>query len=145
MYNAQRNIGIEPYNDDFLIFDELSGRYIITEEGLKRKGMLLRTRLERYPGVDPTTVINAFCEAAANLVYTYIHNFAVSPHAIDEFIAHSAEARRAIFNAEAEEAKYVYYNGDLTLSIKEEERRNYMSPTAAAILQNAGLTYAGGW
>ena len=136
---------IQPYNDDYLIYDELLERYVITEEGLKRKGMFLRARLERYPAVDANTVITAFCEAAANLVYTYLHNFAVSPHTLDEYIAHSKEARMAIFNAEAEQAKYVYYNGDLTLSIKEEERRNYMSPTAAAILQNAGLTYAGGW
>lgn len=136
---------IEPYNDDFLIFDELSGRYVITEEGLKRKGIFLRERLERYPAVDATTVINAFCESVANLVYTFLHTYSVYPCALDEFIAHSTEARRAIFNAEAEQAKYVYFNGDLTLSIKEEERRNYMSPTAAAILQNAGLTYSGGY
>ncbi len=145
MYNAQRNNYIELYNDDFLVFDEYSGRYIITEEGLKRKGMYLRQRFERHPGVDTTGIINEFCETVANLVYTYIHDFAKFPPALDEYIAHSKEARMAIFNAEAEQAKYVYYNGDLTLSIKEEERRNYMSPTAAAILQNAGLTYAGGW
>lgn len=145
MYNAQRNTRIEPYNDDFLVFDEYSGRYIITEEGLKRKGMFLRPRLERYPAVDANTVITAFCELAAEHIYTYLHTFSVAPHALDEYIAHSKDARMAIFNAEAKQAKFVYYNGDLTLSIKEEERRNYMSPTAAAILQNAGLTYSGGW
>ena len=135
---------IQPYNDDYLIYDELLERYVITEEGLKRKGMFLRARLERYPAVDANTVITAFCELAAEHIYTYLHAFSVAPHALDEYIAHSKDARMAIFRAEAEQAKYIYKNGDLTMAMKDEERRNYMSPIAAAILQNAGLTYAGG-
>lgn len=135
---------IEPYNDDFLIYDELSGMYVITEEGLKRKGIFLRARLERYRGIDCTVVINAFCEAVATLVYTFLDDYAVSPCAVNHYISHSRDIRKVIFNAQAEQAKYVFYNGDLTLSAKEDERRNYMSPLAASILHNAGLTYAGG-
>lgn len=142
MNNSQKNT---PYNDDFLIYDELSGRYVITEEGLKRRGIFLRARLERHTSVDPTFVINAFCEAVANHVYTYMNDHTANPYRLAEVIAGNADLRGVIFRAQAEQAKFVYFNGDQTLSVKPEERLNYISPLAAAALRNAGLLYAGGY
>ena len=134
-----------PYNDDFMTYDELSGRYIITEAGLKRKGIFLRARLERYRGIDCTVVINAFCETVANHVYTYMNDHSANPYRLAEVISGRADLRSVIFRAQAVQAKFVYFNGDQTLSIKAEERTNYIAPLAAAALRDAGLLYAGGY
>lgn len=142
MNNAQYGT---PFNDDFLVYDEVSGRYVITEAGLERKGLFLRTRLERYGVEFASVVINAYCETVANHVYTYISNYSVDPCRLSAAIAQNPELRRVIYNAQAEQAKFVYFNGDQTLSIKPEERMNYISPLASSALSNAGLTYAGGY
>lgn len=142
MHNTQYT---EPFSDDFLAYDEYSGRYIITERGLERKGIFLRSRVERYNVEYAPLVINAYCETVANHVYTYIASFSVNPSAVEHAIAHNRELRRVIYNAQAEQAKYVYFNGDATLSIKPEERNNYLGKAAADLLMNAGLTYAGGY
>ena len=135
----------EPFNDDFLVFDEVSGRYIITERGLEKKGIFLRSRIERFNVEYASIVINAYCETVANHIYTYISDFAVDPCRLAAVIAHSPALRRVIYNAQAEQAKFVYFNGDQTLSVKPEERTNYIAPLAAAALTNAHLTYAGGY
>lgn len=142
MNNTQTNA---PFSDDFLRYDEISGRYVITEKGLIRKGIFLRSRIERFNTEYASIVIDAYCETVANHIYTYISNFAVDPCRLAALIARNAELRRVIFNAQAEQAKFVYFNGDATLSIKPEERSNYIAPLAAAALTNAGLTYAGGY
>ena len=133
-----------PYSDDFMTYNETSGRYVITEDALKSKGIYLRPRLERYRTHDVTGIINAFCDQASLHVYTYIHQFSVDMR-IDRLIAMCSEYRRAVYTAMLEQAKYIYFNGDQTLSVKPEERSQYMAPLAAAVLRDAGLLYAGGY
>lgn len=135
----------EPFNDDYLTYDDVSGRYIITERGLEKKGIFLRTRIERFNVEYASIVIDAYCETVAAHVYNYISSFAVNPYGLAETIAHDPNLRRVIYNAQAEQAKYVYFNGDATLSNKPEERNNYLGKGAVDILTNAGLTYAGGY
>lgn len=134
-----------PISDDYMIFDEVSGRYIITERGLESKGIFLRARIERYNANYASVVISSFCEAVANHVYTYMYDHSANPHRLAEVIAGNAGLRRVIFRAELEQAKFVYFNGDQTLSVKAEERVNYISPLAAAALRDAGLLYSGGF
>ena len=133
-----------PYSDDLMRFNETSGRYVITEEALKSKGIYLRTRLERYRTQDMSAIINAFCDQASLHVYTYIHQYSVDIR-IDRLIAMCSEYRPIVYNAMIEQAKYIYFNGDQTLSAKPEERQQYIAPLAAAVLRDAGLLYAGGY
>ena len=135
----------EPYSDNNLKYDEESGRYIITEDGLTSKGIYLRSRIDRYGGEYADTIISSFCEVVSTHVYNYIMNFATNPEHLEYAIAHNKKLRRVIYNAQAEQAKYVFFNGDTTLSNKAEERQNYMGKIAADILSNAGLTYSGGF
>jgi hypothetical protein len=135
----------EPFNDDFLVYDETSGRYVITERGLEKKGIFLRSRIERFNTEYASIVISAYCETVANHIYTYMSDFAVNPCQLAAMIAHDPNYRRVMYNAQAEQAKFVYFNGDATLSIKPDERTHYIAPLAASALTNAGLTYAGGY
>lgn len=142
-----------PYSDDLMTYDTRRGRYIITEAALEYGGVFLRHRLERSRGaVDITAVINGVCRTASTHIYNYIHKFNDDNSRQDELIAKAPSLRNIIFEAMLEQAKYIIFKGDRTLSSDPEEQKNYIHPTAALTLTEAvrelggrNILYSGRW
>lgn len=116
---------IDPYSDDYMRYDEITGRYILTEKALlERVGINLRARLARGSTVAPETVIENFNITVSDMIYEYIHEFNVDNARQDCLIAHIPTLRKIIFDAMKYQAIYVSAVGNLYLSAKAEEREN---------------------
>lgn len=119
---------MQPYTDDLMRWDEATGRYYLTETALIRQGVDLRARLGRSP--SPEYVVNGLLNRATALVYGYIHAHNMNTLEQDRLIAETPSMRDIIYNALLAQALYIIYNGDLSISVKPEERENYMDNTA---------------
>lgn len=113
---------MNPYTDDLMRWDESTGRYYLTETALIRQGIDLRSRLGRSP--SPEYVINGLLTRTTALVYGYIHEHNINTQKQDALIAETPSMRDIIYNALLAQAVYVVYNGDLSISVKPEEREN---------------------
>lgn len=132
-----------PYSDEYMIYDQMRGRYILTESALESEGIYLRARLSRSPMINVTNVISGFCRTVSTHVYNYVHQFARNVVLQDKYIAEDPCMRIIIYNAMIEQAKHVIANGDLSLSADENRRRAYFSPSAASLIIDSGLAYTG--
>ena len=119
---------MKPYTDDLMRWDDATGRYYLTETALIRQGIDLRSRLGR--SASPEYVINGLLNRTTALVYGYIHGHNINTQKQDALIAETPSMRDIIYNALLAQAVYVVYNGDLSISVKPEERENYMDITA---------------
>ena len=119
---------MKPYTDDLMRWDDATGRYYLTETALIRQGVDLRARLGRSP--SPEYVVNGLLNRATALVYGYIHAHNMNTLEQDRLIAETPSMRDIIYNALLAQALYIIYNGDLSISVKPEERENYMDNTA---------------
>ena len=119
---------MKPYTDDLMRWDDATGRYYLTETALIRQGVDLRARLGRSP--SPEYVINGLLNRTTALVYGYIHGHNINTQKQDVLIAETTSMRDIIYNALLAQALYIIYNGDLSISVKPEERENYMDITA---------------
>ena len=119
---------MKPYTDDLMRWDDATGRYYLTETALIRQGIDLRSRLGR--STSPEYVINGLLNRTTALVYGYIHGHNINTQKQDSLIAETPSMRDIIYNALLAQALYIIYNGDLSISVKPEERENYMDITA---------------
>ena len=140
---------ISPYTDDMMRYDQLSERYILTEQALVMNGTDLRARLTFNRTIDPTTVINRVLSRTSEMIYNYIHSFNSDNRRQDELIAHIPSLRSIIYNAMLAQAEYFIMNGDLSRSPDPEKRILAIDPTAKEYLNTVvreigiPITYAG--
>ena len=130
-------------------YDQLSERYILTEQALVMNGTDLRARLTFNRTIDPTTVINRVLSRTSEMIYNYIHSFNSDNRRQDELIAHIPSLRSIIYNAMLAQAEYFIMNGDLSRSPDPEKRMLAIDPTAKEYLNTVvreigiPITYAG--
>jgi hypothetical protein len=142
---------ILPYSDELLIWDDASQKYYLTEESLIREGIDIRGRLARNKANSPEYVLNGFIKRVTSVVYAFIHKGQSRTDLQDYFIAVCPSLREKIRLALTNQALYMVRQGDLLLSIHEEERRNNMDSVAVDILNtkveeiNNPITYKGEW
>ena len=142
-------MNIQPYTDERLRWDDYENRYYLTEKALINIGIDIRSRLAFNKVSSPEYIINGFLDDLTDLVYNYIHKFSTNNECQDFTIAHCEEARKIIFRALKTQAKYVLLNGNLTLSVHEEERKAAISSEVTEILNTiitelgASLLYTG--
>lgn len=148
---TENTIKVFPYSDDYMRFDELSGRYILTEAALEAEGIFLRARLSRSPMINADAVIGGLCKTATNHVYNYVHKFSNDNYRQDVYLAKIPSLRPIIYNALVEQVKYIYFGGDRTLSKDKDEQALYMAPLAVDALNTtvpelgASILYTGGY
>lgn len=123
-----------PFNTETMIFDKASYQYILTEEALRQQGVDLRNRLARTRASSPEYIINGILTTVSDMIYNYIHGFSVHNNCQDDIIATFEGARRIIERAMLKQALYVIANGNLNLSVDDNERSKAMSPEAVSIL-----------
>lgn len=123
-----------PYNDDFMVYNERTNHYVLTEEALIDAGYDLRSQITNAGVINPEKVINGFLKTVSDMVYAYIHRFSARNSFQDNLIATVPDLRPIIYEAMKYQAVYVYFNGNLTLSVKREERENAFDMTCIDIL-----------
>lgn len=144
-------MNITPQSDELVIFDELTGQYILTEEATLRDGMQLRARLSRKRDVDPTSIINALCRRVSNIIYNYLHKYSLNNMRQNMIIAQNAECKQIVYRAMLEQLAYLLMNGDLSRSVDIDKRRIAVDQSAKETLDTVipslgvPLTYQGVW
>lgn len=123
-----------PYSDDFMIYDEQSNRYVLTEQAMIDWGFALREQVEGAGVVNPELALKGFFRVVSDTVYAFIHRYSMRNQFQDEQIACNPELRPIIYRAMIYQAMYMYYNGNLSLSTKPEERNNAIDMTCQDIL-----------
>lgn len=125
---------VYPYDDDFMVFDEITGQYVITEKALLSRGIDLRARLAATSTVSPEAVIDTVTHTASEMIYQYIHAFNIDNEAQDAIIAKVPSMRGIIYRALLYQAVYICNVGNLYLSTKADERAMAIDELAKGVL-----------
>jgi hypothetical protein len=140
-----------PYNDTLMTYNELTGRYVLTEFALTSNGTYLRQRLSYNKTIDATGVINRVLFRVSEMIYGYIHTFNNENKTQDELIAKVPSLRNIIYQAMLCQAEYYIARGDLSRSPDANLRKLAIDVSAKEILnstvQELGvpITFAGGF
>ena len=125
---------IEPYNDDYMIFNKLTGRYVLIEQAFIDFGYDIRSQIISGGMTSPEQIIKGFFRTVSDIVYGYIHKFSADNLRQDRFIATLPSLRPIIMQAMLYQAAFVYLNGNLLLSTKPEERERAIDETCIETL-----------
>ena len=61
-------------SDDYLVFDELTGHYVLTEKSLiDNVGFNIRARMGEGALVNPEVAIKNFTQTVSDMIYQFIH------------------------------------------------------------------------
>jgi len=136
-------------NDNYMIFDELTNQYKLTEKAILRMGIDLRSRLAERKAPNPEMIIERFLDDVSTTIYAYIHDCNINNERQDWLIRHTESGREYVYRAMLQQAPYLLKNGNLLYSVKPEERAVAVIDSAKAILSRPlretgrALTYAG--
>ena len=122
---------IFPYDDEYMIFDELTGRYVLTEKYITDVlAVDLDTRITERTTINPQGMKKQLLRLASNHVYNFIHEHNVDNMRHDCFIAKVPSLRKIIMQAMGEQFIYILQNGDLSRSFSASERRLWFDTQA---------------
>lgn len=126
---------IQPYSDDYMVWDETTQHYVLTEKALmERVGLNLRARIGDRSLITPEIAIKSFNTTVSDMIYQFIHEHNINNAAQDRLIATVPEIRRIIQRAMELQALYVSVQGNLYLSTKPEERAAAIDYMAQSVL-----------
>ena len=121
---------IQPYNTDYMTFDENTGRYVLTTKAvLDQLGIDLNVLAK-----DNGNGVNAFLNRVSMLTYKKMQEYGFEDGQ-DRIIATTETGRKIIQEAMIEQCFYVKSVGDLSLSTKKEERALYASDSLECIFE----------
>ncbi len=134
----------QPYNDDYMNFDELSGHYVLTEKAIiERCAVDIRARLSAGKAVNPEAVINKLCRTVSDMIYGFIHTYSIHTERQDFVIAHNPQMRAVVQRAMEYQMDFFLANGDLFLSVVDSEQGKEINRMSQGILLDSGICYAG--
>lgn len=124
-----------PYDDDYMVFNPRTQRYVLTEKALLDDGVDLRARFSATGAVTPEASVNKILRTGSDMIYNYIHVNTGDNMRVDRFIATLPSLRNIIYNALLYQTEYVATVGNLYLSTDEKEREKAMDKLALGWLQ----------
>lgn len=128
----------QPYSDDYMIWDENTKHYVLTEKALIEKvGLNLRARMGERSLITPEVAIQSFNTTVSDMIYQFIHEHNIDNARQDMLIATITDLRGIIQRAMELQAVYVSVQGNLYLSTKPEERAVAIDYLAKSVLGTA--------
>lgn len=141
---------IQPYSDEFMIYDEKSKRYVLTEKCITTEiSSNILSEISTFGATSPQSELNNLLKKVSRQVYGYIFKF--NDMKIQEYlINHYESAREIVKQAMIEQFSYIYSVGLLRNSDDKAKQELYFSEDAKDILLNytvdglgLPLTYGG--
>lgn len=124
-----------PLSDEYMVFDMLKYRYVLTAKCLLDKtGINLTARLTTKGTANPQAAIGGWLDRISVLTYRFIDAHAIDPELRNHIIANAPSARPLMQEAMLAQGLYVLTNGDLSLSPELEKRALWFDETAKNIL-----------
>lgn len=112
-----------------------TNQYELEEADLVAMGIQLRERLATRRAVNPDMIISTLLSRNSEMVYAYIHSFSVHNYQQDNVFLRYESARRILFRALRSQIVHILNVGDLTNSVKQEERENAVNIVTKRILE----------
>lgn len=124
-----------PKSDEYMRYDFKTHRYVLTLKYVTDVlGIDLQSRINSNGAVNGQAIINRVLNTASVHVYNYVFEHNINKRAQEWIIAKCPSAREIVMQAMGEQLAYILTVGDLTRSMKESERMNYMDMQAKSIL-----------
>ena len=112
-----------PYNDEYMVFDEESNRYVLTSKyAFQKLGIDLEGSIKQRGGVNSSILVNHFLEEISDDIYNYIHKYNINTARQDYLIAKMPSLRNIIQKAMGQQLLYSRLNGMLGYSVEKEKR-----------------------
>lgn len=108
---------IQPYTDDYMLWDEEQHMYILREQAMIEKGIDIRGRLNKLNTVSPEYVLNNIFQTVADQIYGFIHSHSQDNKRQDVVIATTPSVRNIIKKAMVQQCTYYLEKGNLARSV----------------------------
>jgi hypothetical protein len=118
-----------PYSDDYIKYDFVAHRYILTE-----KDVTDNLGIDIFKRLKNKNVINSVLNQVSLQVYNYIHQFNEDNKAQDYIIAKTEDGRRIIKEAMEQQLIYFLTVGDLSRTTDKEKRAMWFDEQAKQVL-----------
>lgn len=142
---------VYPYDDEYMIFDETVGMYVLTLKASEELGFNLSVRLRQKGAVNAEIVARNTLRQISTMIYQYLHGFVLDENLQDMAIAKCPSVRPVIRRALEQQLIYFMTVGDLSRSTDPYKRSLAIDQMARAILNRRipelghSLTYSGSW
>lgn len=134
----------QPYSDDYMTFDEATGRYVLTPKyALDTYGLDLFDGVNDRNSTNQQLAVQGILRRVSNLIYEFIHSFTIYTKRQDRIIATNPHYRGVVMRAMGEQLIYMSQVGDLSRSTDPEKRKLAIDENAKNILINSGICYCG--
>lgn len=125
-----------PYSDEYMEFDALTERYVLTEKYAREQlGLDLPEAVNERNATNQQIALKRVLKQVSNAVYNFIHRYNVSTELQDLIIKKVPSARAVIQEAMSEQLLYMSMKGDLSRSTNKEKRALAMDENAKAVLE----------
>lgn len=124
-----------PYNDEYMIFDEITRRYVLTEKCITDSlGIDIVGRINGRNAINQQVMIKRLLKLVSNHIYNFIHTYNVNTAKQDYYIATVPSLRKIIQTAMEEQFLFVSQVGDLSRSSDPQKRLQYIDEQAKMTL-----------
>jgi hypothetical protein len=123
-----------PYSDNYLILDDISGQYVLTEDALVANGTNLRSKLEYNRSVNASAIISRHLQRVSDVIYNFIHSFSNENERQNTLIHVIPSLRSDLYRAMLAQSEYMLLNGDLSRSVEKDKRDIAIDMSARQIL-----------
>ena len=135
---------IQPYDDDFMTFDELTGHCVRTEKyAFEKLGLDLYEDVNDRNSINAQIAVSRILKQCSNIIYNFVHDFSIYNNRQDYLIATVPKMRKIIMEAMGEQLLYMAQVGDLSRSTDPAKRKLAIDENAKTILINSGICYCG--
>lgn len=124
-----------PYSDDYMVFDEKTNRYILTEKyTVDVMGLDLEGAINERNGINPQILIKRFLTDVSDDIYEFIHLHSCDNVQQDTLIALCPSLRPIIQKAMDQQLMYARFNGLLGYSADKDKAAVRFCPKAVETL-----------
>lgn len=142
--NTNNNCCNRPYNDEYMVFDEVTGHYVLTAKfALDRYGLDLYENVNDRNSTNAQIAVSAILRQVSNIIYNFVHQYSVHNKRQDYILATVPSMRNIIMEAMGEQLLYMSQVGDLSRSTDPEKRKLAVDENARRILIDSGICYCG--
>lgn len=125
-----------PYSDEYMEFDERTGRYVLTEKYVFEKmGIDMRSSINERNGINPQILVQRFLTEVSDDVYEFVHSYNPANSARQDWlIAHCPSIRPIIQRAMDKQLMYSRLNGLIGYSAEKSVQEQRICPQTVAEL-----------
>lgn len=142
------------YSDNYLSYDMLRHRYVLTEKYVEEKMNVSLSEILDTSGnvLDVSNMSNILLSRVSMQIYNYIYNWTALKNECERRLALDETLRQPLMDAMAEQLIYIINNGDIAsyaginmsngMVINQHDKRlSEIAPIAKDIIINAGIIH----